>query len=185
MITSKEYSAVTGFLYIAIIPSRWQTCYWIINFWNISFFSRDLLVLQQITFSWFCLLCEIQLFCCLVTLWVIQGLSSQLLEDLTIKEIFDLDNQQTFNVCTYSAVRKFCSWVKSDLDYILDIGVNLNNYLGYVARLLNKDEVPNAVFFFGKLSNANSGIWIGKRTNKPERKWKLLTSLMRVNVETV
>ena len=51
-----------------------------------------------------------------------------------------------FNVCTYSAVRKFCSWVKSDLDYILDMGVNLNNYLGYVARLLNKDEVSNAVF---------------------------------------
>ena len=27
------------------------------------------------------------------------------------------------------------------------MGVNLNNYLGYVARLLNKDEAPNAVFF--------------------------------------
>ena len=26
------------------------------------------------------------------------------------------------------------------------MGVNLNNYLGYVARLLNKDEVSNAVF---------------------------------------
>ena len=88
MITSKEYSAVTGFLYFAIIPTRWQICYRIINFWNISFFSRDLLVLQQITFSWFCLLCEIQLFCCLVTLWVIQGLSSHLLEDLTIKDFW-------------------------------------------------------------------------------------------------
>ena len=58
-----------------------------------------------------------------------------------------MDNQQAFNVCAcYSAVREFCSWVKSDLDYILDMGVNLNNYLGYVARLLNKNEAPNAVF---------------------------------------
>ena len=36
------------------------------------------------------------------------------------------------------------------LDYILDMGVNLSNYLGYVAsaRLLNEDELSNAVFFF-------------------------------------
>ena len=109
-----------------------------------------------------------------MALRVIQGLSSQLLEDLIIKGILDLDNQQAFNVCTcYSAVRKLCSWVKSDLDYILDMGVNLSNYLGYVAsaRLLNEDELSNAVcFFFGKLSNPDSETWIGKRTNKPE--WK-------------
>ena len=131
------------------------------------------------------------MFCCLVTLRVIQGLSSQLLEDLIIKGILDLDNQQAFNVCTcYSAVRKLCSWVKSDLDYILDMGVNLSNYLGYVAsaRLLNEEELSNAVwFFFGKLSNPDSETWIGKRTNKPEWKWKLLimTSLMQINVGTV
>ena len=109
-----------------------------------------------------------------MTLRVIQGLSSQLLEDLIIKGILDLDNQQAFNVCTcYSTVRKLCSWVKSDLDYILDMGVNLSNYLGYVAsaRLLNEDELSNAVFFWGgKLSNPDSETWIGKRTNKPE--WK-------------
>ena len=109
-----------------------------------------------------------------MTLRVIQGLSSQLLEDLIIKGILDLDNQQAFNVCTcYSAVRKLCSWVKSDLDYILDMGVNLSNYLGYVAsaRLLNEEELSNAVFFFcGKLSNPDSETWIGKRNNKPE--WK-------------
>ena len=36
------------------------------------------------------------------------------------------------------------------LDYILDMGVNLSNYLGYVAsaRLLNEDELSNAVCFF-------------------------------------
>ena len=105
-----------------------------------------------------------------MTLRVIQGLSSQLLVDVIIKEILDLDNQQAFNVCTcISAVTKLCSWLKSDLDYILDMGVNLNNYLGYVKRLLNEDELSNAVrLFFGKLSNANSETWIGKRTNKPE-----------------
>ena len=39
------------------------------------------------------------------------------------------------------------------LDYILDMGVNLSNYLGYVAsaRLLNEDELSNAVFFFWKI----------------------------------
>ena len=126
-----------------------------------------------------------------MTLRVIQGLSSQLLEDLIIKGILDLDNQQAFNVCTcYSAVRKLCSWVKSDLDYILDMGVNLSNYLGYVAsgRLLNEEELSNALcFFFGKLSNPDSETWIGKRTNKPEWKRKLLTmtSLMQINVGTV
>ena len=53
------------------------------------------------------------------------------------------------------------------------MGVNLSNYLGYVAsaRLLNEDELSNVVcFFFGKLSNPESETWIGKRTNKPE--WK-------------
>ena len=85
-----------------------------------------------------------------MALRVIQGLSSQLLEDLIIKGILDLDNQ-AFNVCAcYSAVRKLYSWVKSDLDYILDMGVNLSNYLGYVAsaRLLNEDEHSNAACLF-------------------------------------
>ena len=40
MITLKEYSAVTGFLYIAIIPTRCQTDYRISNFSNVSFFSE-------------------------------------------------------------------------------------------------------------------------------------------------
>ena len=52
------------------------------------------------------------------------------------------------------------------------MGVNLSNYLGYVAseRLLNEDELSNAVFFFffGILSNPDSETSIGKRTNKPE-----------------
>ena len=90
-----------------------------------------------------------------MTLRVIQGLSSQLFENRIIKEILDLENQQAFNVCTcYSAVRKLCSWVKSDLDYVIDMGINLNNYLGYVARLLNEDG--GGLGEEGGLSNANS-----------------------------
>ena len=63
-------------------------------------------------------------------------------------KILHLDNQQVFNVCAcYSAISKLRSWVKSDLDYILDIGVNLNNYHGYIAGVSNGDELKNEWFF--------------------------------------
>ena len=40
MITLKEYSAATGFLYTAIIPTRCQTDYQISDFSNVSFFPE-------------------------------------------------------------------------------------------------------------------------------------------------